>query len=57
MKMDGEGVRGSNARGSFLVEFCTEHDLINVITWFKNHERSLYMWRRQDAPEGTQLIL
>ncbi|XP_049944546.1 uncharacterized protein LOC126426686 [Schistocerca serialis cubense] len=49
----GLGVR--NERGSRLVEFCTEHNLIIANTWFKNHERRLYTWKNPGDTERCQI--
>ena len=40
------GLGERKERGSRLVEFCTEHNLVLTNTWFKNHERRLYTWMR-----------
>ena len=40
------GLGKRNERGSRLVEFCEEHNLIITNTWFKNHERRLYTWKK-----------
>ncbi|XP_066998280.2 craniofacial development protein 2-like, partial [Anabrus simplex] len=35
-----------NERGSRLVEFCTDPNLVLANTWFKHHKRWLYTWTR-----------
>lgn len=40
------GLGKRNERGSRLVEFCAEYNLVITNTWFKNHEIMLYTWKR-----------
>ncbi|XP_049864013.1 craniofacial development protein 2-like [Schistocerca gregaria] len=44
-----------NERGSHLVEFCTEHNLIIGNTWFKNHKRRLYAWKNPGDTKRYQI--
>ena len=55
-KVVGEyGMGRRNERGSRLVEFCTEHNLIIANTWFKNHKRRLYTWKNPGDTERYQI--
>ncbi|XP_068084785.1 craniofacial development protein 2-like [Anabrus simplex] len=40
------GLGQRNVRGSRLVEFCTDHNLVLANTWFIHHKRRLYTWAR-----------
>ncbi|XP_068083215.1 craniofacial development protein 2-like, partial [Anabrus simplex] len=40
------GLGQRKERGSQLVEFCTDHNLVLANTWFKHHKRRLYTWTR-----------
>ena len=40
------GLGERNERGSRLVEFCTDHNLVLANTWFEHHPRRLYTWMR-----------
>ncbi|XP_068085627.1 craniofacial development protein 2-like, partial [Anabrus simplex] len=43
------GLGQRNERGSRLVEFCTDHNLVLANIWFKHHKRRLYTWTRRDT--------
>ena len=39
------GLSVSNKRGDKWNDWCIEHDMSVMNTWFKQHERYLYMWK------------
>ncbi|XP_049829376.1 craniofacial development protein 2-like [Schistocerca gregaria] len=49
------GLGQRNERGSRLVEFCTEHNLIIANTWFKNHKRRLYTLKKPGDTDRFQI--
>ncbi|XP_068083881.1 craniofacial development protein 2-like [Anabrus simplex] len=49
------GLRQRNERGSRLVEFCINHNLVVANTCFKHHKRWLYLWTRPGDTERYQV--
>lgn len=46
------GLGERNARGERLIQFCAEHHLSAVNTFFKQHPRRLYTWKSPADREG-----
>ena len=38
------GLGKRNERGKMLIDFCKQHDLVAMNTWFKNRKTKLYTW-------------
>ena len=41
----GEGSTKRNVRGKMFINFCREHDLVVMNTWFKKRKMKLYIWK------------
>jgi len=39
------GLGRRNERGKILINFCKQHDLIVMYTWFKKRKTKLYTWK------------
>jgi hypothetical protein len=39
------GLGKRNERGKMLIDFCEQHDLIVINTWFKKRKTKLYTWK------------
>ncbi|XP_067004726.2 craniofacial development protein 2-like, partial [Anabrus simplex] len=51
------GLGQRNEKGSRLVEFCTDHNLVLANTWFKHNKRRLYTWTRHGDTRRSQIDL
>ncbi|CAF2370343.1 unnamed protein product [Rotaria sp. Silwood2] len=49
------GLGEANDAGDRFREFCEEHELILVNTWFKKHPRRLYTWKSPDGKSRNQI--
>lgn len=45
-EIGGYGLGVRNERGQILVDLCTRMDLVVTNTWFKQHKRRRYTWKR-----------
>ena len=39
------GLGRKNYRGKMLIDFCKQHDLVVMNTWFKKRKTKLYTWK------------
>ena len=39
------GLGRKNDRGKMLIDFCKQHDLVVINTWFKERKTKLYTWK------------
>ena len=39
------GLGRRNERGKMLIDFCKQHDLVVMNTWFKKRKTKLYTWK------------
>ena len=39
------GLGRKNERGKMLIDFCKQHDLVVMNTWFKKRKTKLYTWK------------
>ena len=49
------GLGELNERGERLKEFCVDHDLVIMNTWFQQHPRRLYTWTAPDRKTRNQI--
>ena len=49
------GIGSRNDRGDRLVEWCFEHDLAVMNTWFRHHKRLLWTWKSPGDSSRNQI--
>ncbi len=51
----GHGLGTRNERGDMWVEWCKRNSQVITNTWFKNHPRRLWTWKRPDEETRNQI--
>ena len=49
------GLGRRNERGKMLIDFCKQHDLVVMNTWFKKRKTKLYTWKSPGDRERYQV--
>ena len=44
-----------NERGKMLINFCKQHDLVVMNTWFKERKTKLYTWKTPEDRKRYQI--